>query len=272
MNDKMTQWLKKEFKMNVVDYNREAWDRQVESGQNPWTQPVSREVIDAARRGEWTIVLTEQKPIPASWFPKHPFLTGLDVLGLASGGGQQGPVLAAAGANVTIFDNSPKQLEKDRFVAERDGLNIRTVQGDAANLSMFADASFDLIVHPVSNVFMPDVKPVWREAYRVLRKGGALLSGFMNPDIFVFDPEPADGKFVVKYALPYSDTTYLTDEERVRLYGDSPMEHSHTLADQIGGQLDTGFVLAAFYEDCHKGDDQAARFLPTYFATRSIKL
>src|SRR6188768_2713700 len=101
--------------MNVIDYNREAWDRQVESGQNPWTQPVSREVIEAARRGEWTIVLTEQKPIPVSWFPKHPLLNGIDVLGLACGGGQQGPILAAAGANVTNFDNSPKQLEKDKF-------------------------------------------------------------------------------------------------------------------------------------------------------------
>lgn len=258
--------------MNIVDYNREAWDRQVESGQNPWTQPVSRETIEAARRGEWTIVLTEQKPIPAAWFPRHPFLNGLDVLGLASGGGQQGPVLAAAGANVTIFDNSPKQLEKDRFVAERDELNIRTVQGDAANLSTFEDASFDLIVHPVSNVFMPDVKPVWREAYRVLRKGGVLLSGFLNPDIYVFDPEPADGKFVAKYALPYSDLTHHTKEEIATLFGDAPLEYSHTLADQIGGQLDAGFVLAALYEDWHKEQHQAAHFMPTYFATRAIKL
>jgi len=258
--------------MNVVDYNREAWDRQVEGGQNPWTQPVSREVIEAARRGEWMIVLTEQKSIPASWFPKHPFLNGVDVLGLASGGGQQGPVLAAAGANVTIFDNSAKQLEKDRFVAERDGLSIRTVQGDAANLSMFADASFDLIIHPVSNVFMPDVKPAWREAYRVLRKGGALFSGFMNPDIYVFDPDPVEGGFVTKYALPYSDLTHHSEEERAKLFGDSPLEYSHTLADQIGGQLDPGFVLAALYEDWHKEHYQASRYMPTYFATRAIKL
>ncbi len=58
--------------MNVVEFNRSAWDRQVEGGENPWTKPVSRQQIEAARRGEWTIVLTEQKPVPASWFPKHP--------------------------------------------------------------------------------------------------------------------------------------------------------------------------------------------------------
>jgi SAM-dependent methyltransferase len=257
--------------MNVVDYNRAAWDRQVEGGQNPWTQPVSSERIAAARRGEWSIVLTEQKPIPREWFPAYPSLAAFSVLCLASGGGQQGPVLAAAGANVIVFDISPQQLEKDRFVAERDGLQIRTVQGNAADLSPFADDCFDLIVHPVSNVFMPDVRPVWREAYRVLRKGGALLSGFMNPDIYVFEPERADGVLVAKYPLPYSDLTYHTEEEIKQLFGDSPLEFSHTLADQIGGQLDAGFVIAGFYEDRNARGEQAARFMPTYFATRAVK-
>src|SRR5580658_7124734 len=98
------------------------------------------------------------------------------MLCLASGGGQQGPILAAAGANVTVFDNSPAQLAQDRLVAEREGLVIETVQGDMANLCVFKDARFDLIIHPVSNVFVPDVKPVWREAYRILKPGGALLS------------------------------------------------------------------------------------------------
>ena len=81
------------------------------------------------------------------------------MLCLASGGGQQGPILAAAGANVTVFDNSPRQLAQDRLVADREGLAIETVLGDMADLSAFPDARFDLIVHPVSNVFVPDVRP-----------------------------------------------------------------------------------------------------------------
>ena len=80
-----------------------------------------------------------------------------------------------------MFDNSPQQLARDRLVAEREGLEIRTVQGDMRDLSAFADASFDLVFHPVSNLFCPEVRPVWREAYRVLRQGGILLAGFMNP-------------------------------------------------------------------------------------------
>ena len=136
---------------DILCYNRHAWDRQVGMG-NPWTVPVGPEVIARARRGDWQIVLTPTKPVPADWFPP---LAGLDVLCLASGGGQQGPILAAAGANVTVFDNSPRQLAQDRLVADREGLEIHTVQGDMADLSVFPDGRFDLIVHPVSNVFAP---------------------------------------------------------------------------------------------------------------------
>ena len=168
---------------DILLYNRRTWDRQVQRG-NPWTMPVSREAVARARNGDWSIVLTPTKPVPAEWFPP---LVGLDVLCLASGGGQQGPILAAAGANVTVFDNSPAQLAQDRLVADRDGLMIETVQGDMADLRVFPDARFDLIVHPVSNVFVPDVKPVWREAFRVLKPGGVLLSGFMNPVHYLFD-------------------------------------------------------------------------------------
>ena len=36
--------------MDVRGYNEEAWDRQVEGG-NEWTVPVEPETIEAARRG-----------------------------------------------------------------------------------------------------------------------------------------------------------------------------------------------------------------------------
>ena len=88
--------------MDIRAYNRTAWNKQVASG-NQWTVPVSADMIAAARRGEWTVLLTPTKPVPSAWFPN---LKGCDLLCLASGGGQQGPIFAAAGANVTVFDNS----------------------------------------------------------------------------------------------------------------------------------------------------------------------
>ena len=261
-------------KFDVVAHNRSAWDRQVEGG-NIWTLPVMPEQVARARRGDWSVLLTETKPVPASWFPLDVggrFLPGVRVLCLASGGGQQGPILSAAGAIVTVFDNSPRQLERDRMVAERDGLRITTVQGDMIDLSAFADESFDLVFHPVSNVFSAEVLPVYREAYRVLIRGGTLLAGFMNPDLYILDmAEEEQGRMVVRYKLPYSDLESLSEAERVRLYGpDDPLEWSHTLQEQIGGQLQAGFVLTDFYED-HSPERISSEYFPRYFATRALK-
>jgi len=258
--------------MDIRAYNREAWDREVERG-NQWTVPVSKEVIAAARQGQWEILLTASKPVPRDWFPG---LVGLDVLCLASGGGQQAPVLAAAGANVTVLDNSPKQLEQDRLVADRDSLTVTTVHGDMADLTMFSDQSFGLIVHPVSNVFVLDVRPVWAEAFRVLRHGGVLLSGFSNPAYYLFDYELADrtGILQVKYALPYSDVTSLTEEERQRRIDKGwALEFSHTLEEQVGGQLDVGFLITGFYEDSYgrEENDLLSNYMPVFIATRAMK-
>ncbi len=114
-------------KIDTRSYNREAWDRQVAEG-NMWTRPVTAEQIEAARRGEWSVVLIGLTPTPREWFP--PTLSGVELLCLASGGGQQGPILAAAGASVTVFDNSPAQLARDREVSEATALLLHRHDAD----------------------------------------------------------------------------------------------------------------------------------------------
>lgn len=253
---------------DIRSYNREAWNKQVDAGENPWTKPVGPEIIARARLGDYSVLLTENKPVPADWFPA---LIGLEVLALACGGGQQGPVFAAAGANVTVFDNSPRQLDRDREVAEREGLaNLHTVEGDARDLSSFADASFDFIFHPVSNLFIPEIRPIWREAFRVLRPGGTMLAGFMNPIFYMFDLDLAEkGILEVKYKLPYADIDHPEMRERM-LAGGWPLEHSHSLTDQLSGQMEAGFHLIGLYEDYHTGI-AISTYTPTYLATRALK-
>ncbi len=262
--------------MDVLKYNREAWDAQVEQG-NMWTMPVTPDEVAAARQGDWEIIVTPDKPVPRDWFPEK--IDGSDILGMASGGGQQGPILAALGANVTIFDNSPNQLGQDQMVAEREGLTIHTVQGDMADMHQLEDASFDLVINPVSTLFVPDVRPVWKEAFRVLRPGGALVTGFCNPAIYIFDIAASDdrGELLVKHKLPYSDLHSLTNEERKRFSDrNEPLEYSHTLDDLIGGQLDAGFLLAGFYEDNWHEDGKKevplANYMNLFVMTRAIKL
>jgi SAM-dependent methyltransferase len=220
-----------------------------------------------ARAGDWSVVLTENKAVPREWFPP---IQGLKVLGLACGGGQQGPILAAAGAEVTVFDNSPAQLGRDREVAEREGLNIRTVEGDMRDLSAFANESFDLVFHPVSNLFIHEIRPVWKEAYRVLRRGGTLLAGFMNPLFYLFDWEDMDkGILNARHKIPYSDVeTYGLDRLRQE---DRPAEFGHSLTDQLGGQMDAGFAIVSMYEDQHS-QVKLSQYIETYMATRAVKL
>jgi SAM-dependent methyltransferase len=251
-----------------VAHNRAAWDREV-GNDNEWTRPVGPDVIARARAGEWSVVLIGHQPAPREWFPAD--LTGTAVLCLASGGGQQGPVLAAAGASVTVFDNSPRQLARDAEVAAREGLAVATVLGDMRDLSVFPDAAFDVVVNPVSNVFCPELAPVWHESFRVLRPGGVLMTGFMNPDIFIFDVAALDqrGELVVRHPLPFT-TLDLSDADRLRSYGDGPIEYSHSLTAQVGGQLAAGFRLTHLTEGPHHAD-ATARYMPGYFATRATK-
>ncbi|MFC2083615.1 class I SAM-dependent methyltransferase [Bacteroidota bacterium] len=259
--------------MDVSRYNSLAWDIQVDN-KNRWTVPVNKSIINDAKKGKWEIILTPTKAVPKEWFPK---ISSIDVLCLASGGGQQGPILSAAGGNVTVFDNSNKQLEQDRYVAERDSLSLNTVKGDMRDLSVFPDKSFDLIVHPVSNLFVPGIISVWAESYRVLRSEGIMISGFMNPVHYIFNQILAEreGILEVKYTLPYSDIENLTEVEKQKYISEgTPFEFSHTLEEQISGQLKAGFVITGFYEDRFENidEDPLSKYLATFIATRSQKL
>ncbi|WP_428376133.1 class I SAM-dependent methyltransferase [Lichenicoccus sp.] len=255
----------------VLTLNRQGWDRRVEE-QDVWTRPVSPDAIACARQGDWAIVLTPNRPVPRAWFGD---VADRDVLCLASGGGQQGPILAAAGARVSVFDASARQLAQDEMVALRDNLALTTTQGFMHDLACFADVSFDMIFHPASNCYAPDIEPVWRECHRVLRRGGALLSGFMNPDVYIFDAEAEErGELVVRHALPYREIDDLPSEElERRVRQNHTVEFSHSLETQIGGQLKAGFVLTDMFEDKDHGlpATGVSRFMPTLFATRAVK-
>jgi ubiquinone/menaquinone biosynthesis C-methylase UbiE len=256
--------------MNILEYNSAAWDKQVEE-HNRWTVPVTPEIIAAARKGVWSVVLTPSRPVPSDWFPA---LEGIELLCLASGGGQQAPVFAAAGAHVTVLDASEKQLERDRHVALRDSLEIKTVMGDMANLDLFPDESFDLIFHPCSNSFVPSIEPVWREAFRVLREGGSLLSGFTNPLRYLFDERLLEeGVFSVKHKMPYSDLKSLEEEELNKLLEKKePLAFGHTLEEQVGGQIKAGFAVTGFYEDKYEADtDPLSNYIDTFIATKATK-
>jgi SAM-dependent methyltransferase len=229
-----------------------------------WGRPISHEAYERAMRGDWSVVLTPTKPVPKEWF--CPF-EGAEILGLASGGGQQMPIFTALGAHCTVLDYSLKQLESEMMVAQREQYVIACVRADMTEKLPFEDASFDLIFHPVSNCYIEDVIPVWRECYRVLKKGGILLAGFDNGIIYAFD----DDETAPVQKLPYNP---LKDP---KLYEDSVknnwgIQFSHTIEEQLGGQLKAGFTLTDIFQDINSSGRLAEFNVPTFYATRVVKL
>lgn len=256
--------------MDILKYNRDAWDNEVKIG-NKWTIPVSSEEVEKARKGEFKLLLTPTKQVPKEWIGD---INGKNVLCLASGGGQQGPIFSALGSKVTVFDNSKEQLLKDNMVANRDNLDIKLEQGDMRDLSRFENEGFDFIFHPVSNSFVDNIEQTWNECYRVLKKGGILISGFANPISYIFDlyEWEKNNKLVVSNSIPYSDIEQLSQkqlEERINTH--DILEFGHSLQSQIGGQIDAGFIICGFYED-NSGGGLLDEYIDTYIATKAIKL
>jgi len=260
--------------MEIFDLNKDAWDHAVDEGDNPYTGAVSPEEIAKAKQGEWSVYLSDCKPVPHTWFP---VLNGLKVLCLASGGGQQIPIFAALGAEVTLLDASPKQLAQDEYVAKRDNLNIRIIEGDMADLSAFEDRSYDLIFNPPSTMFVPELAPIWRECYRVVNEGGLLMTGFMNPDEFIFDYIAIDEKGVleVTHSLPYVEHETLSQEVLEQRIQNIEMFHfSHTMETQLGGLMKAGFVITDFFEDSRPAEDgnPIRYYMPSYYVARAQKV
>ena len=249
--------------MEYQELNAQTIDRWVEEGWE-WGVPISRETYAAAKAGRWDVLLTPTKPVPHGWFGE---LRGKRVLGLASGGGQQMPIFAALGAVCTVLDYSERQLASERLVAEREGYGIEILRRDMTRPLPFADGSFDLIFHPVSNCYVEEVEPIWRECFRVLRPGGVLLAGLDNGINFLFEGE--DETKVVN-RLPFNPLKNPEQMEQLQR-DDCGVQFSHTLEEQLGGQLRAGFRLTELYEDTNGAGRLHEMNIPSFVATRAVK-
>lgn len=252
---------------NYVDYNSRMWDAWNED-HNTWSIPLTSEQFQQAKNGPIEFVLTPTKKVPLSWFDG----VGKDVLGLASGGGQQGPVMAAHDYRVTVLDNSMRQLQSDRLVAEREDYEVLALQADMTLPFPFKDESFDMIIHPVSNCYIEDLQPTWNECFRVLRHGGVLMAGWTNPMMYMFDDEALenqDAPLIIRNKLPYNGRVEVENGAELSL--DTGYQFSHTWEAQIGGQLRAGFLLKDFYEDTDP-NDHLGQYTSIFAASLAVKL
>lgn len=248
--------------MNYQDINAEIIDRWIREGWE-WGTPISHETYRNALRGEWEVRLTPTKDVPHEWFGD---LRGKKLLGLASGGGQQMPIFAALGAECTVLDYSPLQIESERTVAEREGYDIRIIRADMTKPLPFEDGEFDIIFHPVSNCYVREVLPIWKECFRILKPGGLLLSGTDHYVNYIVDPNERE----IINSLPFDPLENPAQLAQLEA-DDCGIQFSHSLTEQIGGQLDAGFTLLSLYEDTNGEGRLHELNIPTFLAMRSQK-
>lgn len=249
--------------MHYQDLNAETIDRWIEEGWE-WGIPITHEDFVKAKAGEWDMLLTPTKFVPHEWFGD---LKGKRVLGLASGGGQQMPIFAALGAECTVLDYSEKQLQSERMVAAREGYSIEIIRADMTKPLPFENETFDLVFHPVSNCYVEEVKPIYRECARILKHGGVLMAGLENGVNYLVN----DDETMIVNTMPFNP---LKNEEQRRQLEESDcgMQFSHTIEEQIGGQLEAGLVLTHLYGDTNGEGRLHEMNVECYLATRAVKV
>ncbi|RIK82865.1 MAG: class I SAM-dependent methyltransferase [Planctomycetota bacterium] len=189
---------------------------------------------------------------PAGWLGDD--IRGWRVLCLAAAGGRHSALYAAAGATVTVVDASSEMLDLDRTVARQRGFDVRLVQTSMDDLAMFAPGEFDLVVHPVSTCYVPDVRPVFRAVARVTRPDGLYVSQHKSPASLQASLTPAvDGGYAL--VEPYYREGPLPAAPASRLREHGTLEFLHRWEELLGGVCRAGFAIEDVLEPLHAQPD-----------------
>ena len=225
-----------------LQHNQLAWDRLVEKN-NRFTRPASDEdfnnplaVVDGC-----------------GWLGGD--IRGKRVLCLAAGGGRQGPLYAAAGAEVTVVDISHAMLAIDREIAVARNLQLQTVLTSMDDLSMFEAASFDIVIHPVSTCYVASIEPCYREVARVLRVEGLYISQHKQPVSLQMNQTAVGEKYFLenRYYIEGKPLPAGIQGSLVREPG--TQEYLHRWEQLIGWMCRAGFVIEDLTEPFHAKPD-----------------
>jgi 2-polyprenyl-3-methyl-5-hydroxy-6-metoxy-1,4-benzoquinol methylase len=225
----------------TIAFNKERWEELSSSGVTfsiPWLdlkEETAHQLID-----------------PESQLDQ---IQGKKVLCLAASGGQQSVAFGILGAQVTVFDLSEKQLEKDRVAAEHYGINVDTIQGDMQNLCKLPTDYFEIVWLAHSINFVPNVSCVIKQVARLCKTGAKLRMSFTNPYVHgVWDCPMGEGFLLsqpyvdgaqVTYADPYWE---FTDPHGKNQRVQGPKEYRHSLSTIINSLISNGLIIKGFWE------------------------
>jgi SAM-dependent methyltransferase len=244
--------------------NRAAWNRLAESGSVFAKVATDEECRDPLGTLDGR-----------GWLPRS--VDGLDVLCLASAGGWQAILYAAAGARVTVADISPSMLQLDEREAARRGLSVRLVEASMDDLAPLGAASFDIVHQPVSTCYVPDVTAVYREVARVLRASGLYVSQHKQPASLQVTHRDAKDRYVLGLEYAQDGPLPVVPDRSYRESG--AVEFLHTWSALVGGLCQAGFAIEDLVEPS-RADDQAAvgeighraRYVPPYVRIKARRL
>lgn len=259
---------------DVARHNQRMWDRLAHAG-IPYTRPQGTPPRDARGKRRFLDELTYGRIEGLA-------LEGRRVLSLAGGGGWDAILFAELGAETTLFDLSPRQLRTVRTLAKERGTKLRVVQGDMRDLSAFDAASFDLVYHHHSLVFVPDPATVIREVARVLAPGASYVFSTMHPvTLRMYETWTGTGwTFKQRYfddrPVPVKDPTWAFDDVRVQA---PTLEYGHRLSDLVNACVRAKLVVDGLWEwspgdagGAPGSDDDLESYIPAYIAIRARRL
>ncbi len=163
-------------------------------------------------------------------------------------------------ARVTVVDISSAMLALDRQVAGERGLALRTVEASMDDLAALGDATFDLVIHPVSTCYVPDVSAVYREVARVLTGGGLYVSQHKQPASLQAGVAPSARGY--ELTEPYYRGGPLPAVIGSPHREPGTLEFLHRWEELLGGLCRAGFVLEDLIEPLHAAPDAAIASFP----------
>ena len=220
----------------VHDHNRRAWDQRVRKQQRFTAPARDEDLVDPLKTVD-----------AVGWLGGD--IRGRRLLCLAAGGGKHGLIYAAAGADVTVVDISAAMLELDREVARQRKLQLRTVEASMDHMPMFAAGQFEIVIHPVSTCYVPEIEPVYREVARVTQPGGLYISQHKQPGSLQAEVQPS----AIGYELaePYYRTGPLPPVVGSLHREEGTLEFLHRWDQLLGGICRAGFLIEDLTEPMH---------------------
>jgi SAM-dependent methyltransferase len=196
---------------------------------------------------------------------------GRRVLELGCGGAQCSIAFAKAGATAIGVDFSAEQLAFARRLAEREGVRIELRQGDLADLAFLRAESVDVVFSAYAFGFVEDLRRVFRQVHRVLRRGGPLVFSLPHPAYDMIDDDSEEPLLVRRSYFDRSPIDYVWD-------GVPFTDYHHTIGDLFTDLVRTGYVVDTLLEPEPRADGprsphwrEAFRFVPRTLIVRAFK-